>query len=121
MRGMGVIGLLLVLALVGARYREFRKERELRERQRRAPIASRCTSDRVDVNRATRVELERVKGIGPVLAEEILRYRERHGPFRRLEELLILRGVGVRKMRALSEHLCIGEGQGEMRSDPGGN
>ncbi|MCS6817525.1 MAG: helix-hairpin-helix domain-containing protein [Blastocatellia bacterium] len=101
--------LLLALALAISRFRSWREERAIS--QRSALIESQCAPGKVNVNRATQKELEAVPGIGPVLAQEIIRYRERHGPFRRLEELLILRGVSTRKLRALSAALCVEDGR----------
>jgi competence protein ComEA len=48
----------------------------------------------VDLNRSTSVELETLPGIGPVLAERILRSRRSEGPFGRLEDLLRVPGIG---------------------------
>ena len=48
----------------------------------------------VDLNRASAVELERLPGIGPVLAARIVVDREEHGPYTALEELGRVSGVG---------------------------
>ncbi|MEI6739241.1 MAG: ComEA family DNA-binding protein [Gemmatimonadaceae bacterium] len=48
----------------------------------------------VPVNRATAQELERLPGIGPALAQRLVAYRERHGPFRSLDDLLGVPGIG---------------------------
>ena len=55
----------------------------------------------VSVNRASREELERLPGVGPVLAARIVEHRERHGPFRRAEHLLVVRGMSDRRFREL--------------------
>ena len=55
----------------------------------------------VSVNRASREELERLPGVGPVLAARIVEHRERHGPFRRVEHLLVVRGMSDRRFREL--------------------
>jgi competence protein ComEA len=47
------------------------------------------------------VELDQLPGIGPVLARRIVEYRRLHGPFRRLEELRGVRGVGPRLLERL--------------------
>ncbi len=49
---------------------------------------------RLDLNRASRGELERLPGVGPVMAERILTLRDSVGRFRRLEELRSVRGIG---------------------------
>jgi competence protein ComEA len=45
--------------------------------------------------------LERLPGIGPALAARIVEQRERYGPFRRAEHLMLVRGVSERRFRQL--------------------
>jgi competence protein ComEA len=42
---------------------------------------------RVNLNRATVAELDRLPGVGPVTAQRIVAYREQHGPFSTVEQL----------------------------------
>lgn len=55
----------------------------------------------IDVNTATTTELEQLPGIGPSKAAEIVRMRERR-PFRRLVDLLRVRGIGRRTLARLA-------------------
>ena len=55
----------------------------------------------VSINRASREELEKLPGVGPTLAARIVEHRERHGPFRRVEHLLIVRGISERRFREI--------------------
>lgn len=48
----------------------------------------------VNVNTATREELEVLKGIGPAKAQAIIDHRRRHGPFRDVESLRDVPGIG---------------------------
>lgn len=48
----------------------------------------------VDINTADARQLQTLKGIGPALAERIVAYREEHGPFTSVEELLLVSGIG---------------------------
>jgi competence protein ComEA len=48
----------------------------------------------VDLNAAGRADLEQVPGIGPVMAREIAADREKNGPFRSVEELRRVKGMG---------------------------
>jgi len=48
----------------------------------------------VDVNRATQAELERLPRVGPALARRIIAWREQHGPYRSLDDLRHVRGIG---------------------------
>ena len=49
---------------------------------------------RVNVNRADESDLERLPGIGPVLAQRIVADRDAHGPYRSLDDLSRVSGIG---------------------------
>ena len=59
----------------------------------------------VNINDATREELERLPGIGPALAARIVEHRERHGRFRRAEHLMMVRGISERRFRQLRPYV----------------
>jgi competence protein ComEA len=63
------------------------------------------SAPQVNINEASREELERLPGIGPALATRIVEHRERHGRFRRPEHLLLVRGISERRFRQLRPHL----------------
>jgi len=56
---------------------------------------------RIDLNRADARELAALPGVGPVLAESIVAYREEHGPFVHVEDLLLVDGFGPGTLEAL--------------------
>lgn len=55
----------------------------------------------VDLNTASIEELVALPGIGPVIAGRIVEFREKRGGFRRVEELLAIRGVSERMWQEL--------------------
>lgn len=57
----------------------------------------------IDLNRATASQLESLPGVGPVLAARIEAYREAHGPFRSVEDLLDVPGIGEAKLAQLRD------------------
>jgi len=61
----------------------------------------------VHLNLADAVELEALPGVGPVLAGRIVAYREAHGPFVELEDLLDVSGIGEAKLAALREAVLV--------------
>jgi competence protein ComEA len=61
----------------------------------------------IDINHASAEEFEKLPGIGPELAKRIVRYREKHGPFRRIEDLMAVRGMGPKKWRAIRPYLRV--------------
>jgi len=59
----------------------------------------------IDINSATRAELESLPGIGPVLAQRVIDYRERHGPFASVEMLDNVPGIGPKRLEAMREYV----------------
>ena len=57
----------------------------------------------LDINTASAVELEELPGIGPSLAEAIVTTRFERGPFRSVEELLEVPGIGTAKLEQLRD------------------
>ena len=66
-----------------------------------APSAPAATTKRININTASRAELEQLPGIGSGLAARIVEHRERHGAFRRVEHLIIVRGISERRFETL--------------------
>lgn len=62
---------------------------------------------RIRVNVATAEELQRLPGVGPVLAARIVAHREANGPFRAIEDLLDVPGIGEGKLATLREAAAI--------------
>ncbi len=61
----------------------------------------------LDLNTATFEELQQLPGIGPTTAKAILRFREKSGPFRRVEELLAIRGITKHKLEKLRPYVTV--------------
>jgi competence ComEA-like helix-hairpin-helix protein len=61
----------------------------------------------ININTARANELETLPGIGKGLAERIIENRERFGPFRRIEHLIVVRGISDRRFRALRELVTV--------------
>jgi len=62
---------------------------------------------RLVLNEASAAELDRLPGIGKKRAEDIVALRVRLGGYRRLTDLLRIRGIGTRSLATLKEHLVL--------------
>ncbi len=63
-------------------------------------------SSLVDINTASTAELVSVPGIGEALAQRIVEFREKNGPFETVDDLLKVRGIGERSL-AKFRHLLM--------------
>ena len=61
----------------------------------------------VDLNRATKEDLERLPGIGPVLAGRIVEYRSAQGKFDDVEQLRHVKGIGKKKFEQIRPHVAV--------------
>ncbi len=61
--------------------------------------------ERIDVNTAGSRRLQRLPGVGPVIAKRIIRFRRRLGQFRGLEELQTVKGIGPKTLADLRPFL----------------
>ena len=59
----------------------------------------------IDLNTAAPEDLERLPGIGPAKAEAIAAYRTEHGPFRTVDQLMEVSGIGEATLEALRPYI----------------
>jgi competence ComEA-like helix-hairpin-helix protein len=62
----------------------------------------------LDLNRATAQDLTAVPGLGPALAQRIVDYRTAHGPFKKVEDLGEINGIGPQNLPKLKPYLGLG-------------
>lgn len=63
----------------------------------------------ININTADTYDLDRLPGIGPTKAEAILAYREEHGPFQQVDDLLEVSGIGEVTLENLRPYVTAGE------------
>lgn len=61
----------------------------------------------VNLNTATLDQLESLPGIGPTLAQRILDHRQAHGPFRSVDDLLNVSGIGEKRLEDLRSKVTV--------------
>lgn len=61
----------------------------------------------VNLNTASKAELETVNGIGPQKAEAILEYRNKNGPFKKVDDLKKVSGFGDKSVAKMRSELTV--------------
>ena len=74
-----------------------------------ATSAATKVSNPLNLNTATAKELQVLPGIGPKIAERIVKYREKNGPFSSVDDLTKVKGIGQKKLEKIRPFLKVGK------------
>ncbi len=66
---------------------------------------------RLNINAASADDLATLPGIGPSYAKRIIEYREKNGPFKRVEDLLNVQGIGEKTLERIRDRVMVGSGK----------
>jgi competence protein ComEA len=77
----------------------------------KAPAASVATP--VNLNTATAAELEALPGIGARTAQMIIEHRQKSGGFKKVEELMNIKGIGEKSFLKLKPMVTVGPGKAD--------
>jgi competence protein ComEA len=61
----------------------------------------------ININTANSAQLQTLNGIGPAKAQEIMKYRKAHRGFKRVDELVNVKGIGPKTVAQLKSQLSV--------------
>lgn len=64
-------------------------------------------AQKININTASIEELDRITGVGPAIAKNIIDYRTEHGPFQSIEEIKNVNGIADAKFEGMKEEITI--------------
>jgi competence protein ComEA len=80
--------------------------------------AKATTTGVVNINSASATEIATLPGIGAKTAARIIEYRQKNGPFKKVEELMNVRGIGEKNFLKLKPQLAVGAAKAEHEQQP---
>lgn len=66
------------------------------------------SEEKININNATQEELAQLKGVGEKLANRIIEYRDQHGPFEKIEDILKVKGLGEKFLEENHDRITVG-------------
>lgn len=73
---------------------------------------------RIDVNSADWIELSQLEAVGPTLAKRIVTRREEVGPYKTVDELLRVKGIGKKTLNKFREFVIVGSEPAPQKNEP---
>ena len=70
----------------------------------------------IDLNTANSEQLQEVPGIGPATADKILKMRKSYGPFKSVDDLRAIKGIGPKRLEKMRKYLTVGKSQAKSDS-----
>jgi competence protein ComEA len=67
------------------------------------------TAAKININTASIEELDKLPGIGPSLAKAIIDYRTKNGPFKQIEDINEVKGIGDALFEKIKEQISVGQ------------
>ncbi|XP_061197033.1 endonuclease/exonuclease/phosphatase family domain-containing protein 1-like [Saccostrea echinata] len=82
---------------------------------------SRKSNGKINVNSSNVFQLMKVKGIGQVLAENIVTYRDKKGQFKAIDDLIKVKGIGPNLLSAIRNQLSLDDSESSNNTQPNGH
>ena len=90
--------------------------RQIAEDEKEADVTNTSTSeiqvskengDKININTASAVELQKLYRIGPAISERIIEYRQSYGDFETIEEIKEVKGIGDKIFEQIKDQICV--------------
>jgi comEA protein len=82
-----------------------------------AELAEEISNQPININAAGLAQLQSLSGIGPVLSQRIIDYREKHGAFKTVDELDDVYGIGPKRLEAIRDRVTVDTSSSSTKSD----
>jgi competence protein ComEA len=72
-----------------------------------SPSNATISGDKININTADIDQLQKIPGVGSVIAQRIVDYREANGPFRSVSELTNVDGIGISRLEQIMDYITV--------------
>jgi competence protein ComEA len=71
------------------------------------PTPSANQSGLININTANATELDKITGVGPAYAKNIIDYRTLNGPFQKIEDIINVKGIGPKTFENMKNEITV--------------
>jgi competence protein ComEA len=71
------------------------------------PAATAMSTEVINLNSATAAQIAGLPGIGPKVAGLVVEYRQKNGPFKKIEEVMNVRGIGEKSFLRIKDRITV--------------
>ncbi len=71
--------------------------------------ASQTASQKININTASLTELQKLPRIGSSVAQRIIDFRKKNGPFKKIEEIMKVKGIGEKTFEQIKDLITVGD------------
>jgi len=72
-------------------------------------LAASNSEGKININTASSSELQQLPRVGVKVAQRIVDYREKHGKFQRIEEIMKVQGIGEKTFEEMKDQITVGD------------
>jgi competence protein ComEA len=84
------------------------------QRASRPPVSATAVSTApINLNSATAAQIAELPGIGPKTADLVVQYRQKNGPFKKIEEIMNVKGVGEKSFLRIKDRLTVADSKAD--------
>ena len=84
------------------------------QRASKPPVTATAVSmGSVNLNNATAAQIAALPGIGPKTADLVVQYRQKNGPFKKIEEIMNVKGIGEKSFLRIKDRLTVADAKAE--------
>lgn len=88
---------------------QLRQELSGQSQKQLAGVVDENIGNKININKADATELDKLPGIGPARAADIINYRASHNGFKTIEEMKNIKGIGDKTFESMKDLITIGE------------
>ena len=85
------------------------------QRSSKPPVVA--TMEVINLNSASAAQIASLPGIGLKTAELVVQFREKNGPFKKIEEIMNVRGVGEKSFLRIKDRLTVTPPKNESKAE----